>query len=319
MKRDIRRRPRGWVPLALVLTLAASGCSVRRMAVNRIGDALASGGSTYTSDDDIQLVGDALPFSLKLVESLLAEAPRHKGLLLTACQGFTSYSYVYVQDTADVVAVDDLTQANQLRDRARRLYLRAHRYCMRGIEVSYPGVSELLIATPTEAAALVNKPKDVPFLYWSAASLGLAISVSKKDAAMLARIPEVEAFVERGLELNPGWDGGALYAFQVTLASARPGPPDFERIGEDYQRAVHLSEGTRASLYVAYAESVCIPEQDRPCFEALLEKALAIDPDEHEDIRLMNLVAQRRARWLLGRVDDLILEEEPAANEEVAQ
>ena len=46
--------------------------------------------------NDIELVGDALPFSLKTVEGLLAEVPEHKGLLLTAASGFTQYSYVYV-------------------------------------------------------------------------------------------------------------------------------------------------------------------------------------------------------------------------------
>ena len=43
--------------------------------------------------------------------------------------------------------------------------------------------------------------------------------------------------------------------------------------------------------------------------EAALQRALAVDPDLNKDVRLANLVAQRRARWLLGRVDDLILEE----------
>jgi hypothetical protein len=40
------------------------------MAVNKLGNALASGGSTFESDDDPDLVGQALPFSLKLMESL---------------------------------------------------------------------------------------------------------------------------------------------------------------------------------------------------------------------------------------------------------
>ena len=67
--------------LLVMLVILGSGCSVRRYAINKIGDALASGGSTYESDDDIQLVGDALPFGLKLIESLLAESPNHQGLL----------------------------------------------------------------------------------------------------------------------------------------------------------------------------------------------------------------------------------------------
>ena len=68
--------------------LLTDGCSIKRMAINKIGNALASGGSTYETDDDLELVGDALPFGLKLIESLLAESPRHRGLLLAASSGF---------------------------------------------------------------------------------------------------------------------------------------------------------------------------------------------------------------------------------------
>jgi hypothetical protein len=63
---------RGITFIALILSLA--GCSVKRMAVNKLGNALSSGGSSYETDDDPDLVADALPFSLKLIESLLGVA-----------------------------------------------------------------------------------------------------------------------------------------------------------------------------------------------------------------------------------------------------
>jgi hypothetical protein len=39
-----------------------------------------------------------------------------------------------------------------------------------------------------------------------------------------------------------------------------------------------------------------------------------VDPDEEDGLRLLNLIAQRRARFLLDHVDDLFLE--PIAEEE---
>ena len=69
-----------WLALALV-ALLSTGCSIKRMAVNQVGNALAGGGTTFSSDDDPELVKAAVPFSLKLMESLLAESPRHRGLL----------------------------------------------------------------------------------------------------------------------------------------------------------------------------------------------------------------------------------------------
>ena len=40
----------------------------------------------------------------------------------------------------------------------------------------------------------------------------------------------------------------------------------------------------------------------------LLERALAVDVNAKPEYRLVNLVMQRRARWLLSRIDDLILD-----------
>ena len=133
----------------------------------------------------------------------------------------------------------------------------------------------------------------------------------KNNAEMLAHLPEVEALLERGLALDESWNQGALHAFQVTLASAKPGQPDHQEIGKHFRRSLDLSGGNQAGLYVAYAEAVSVPKQDRSEFVSLLEKALAVDPDQHQEIRLANLVAQRRARWLLERVDDLILDTAP--------
>ena len=79
--------------LVACLTLACgTGCSVKKYAISQIGDILSSGDSIYETEEDITLVGEALPFSLKLVESLLQEPPDHRGLLLAASRGFVLYS-----------------------------------------------------------------------------------------------------------------------------------------------------------------------------------------------------------------------------------
>src|SRR5580765_1918759 len=92
--------------LALALMLAP-GCSLKRIAVNKVGDALAGGGTTFSSDDDPELIKSAVPFSLKLMESLLAESPKHKGLLFATSSGFTQYGYAFVQEDADEIEAKD--------------------------------------------------------------------------------------------------------------------------------------------------------------------------------------------------------------------
>jgi predicted anti-sigma-YlaC factor YlaD len=68
-----------------------------------------------------------------------------------------------------------------------------------------------------------------------------------------------------------------------------------------------LAGGTDASPLVALAEAVDIQKQDVKEFESLLTRALAVNPDANPDLRLLNTVMQRRARWLLSRQSELFL------------
>ncbi len=293
--------------------MLTSGCSLRTYAINRVGDALASGHSVYNSDDDLALVGGALPFALKLTESLLARSPNHRPLLLTASRGFVLYSYAYVDYPALVAADDDLDRARQLRGRARRLYLRAFQYGIRGLERSYPGIEAALLEDPRGAVRRINTKRrgdDVAFMYWTAASLALAISASPGDAALMARLPEVESLLDRALEIDEAWDQGALHELKVVLAGATPGMPDLALIRRHYDRAVELSHGKSASIHLAYAEAVSVPFQNATEFHQLIQRALEVNPDAEPATRLVNLLAHRRARWLAARADQLILGDE---------
>jgi predicted anti-sigma-YlaC factor YlaD len=299
--------------VTVVLLLLSAGCSIRRVAINQIGNALASGGSTFTSDDDPELVQAAIPFGLKLYESLLAESPKHTGLLLAAAQGFTEYSYAFVDSRIDEARAESVERADALRERARKLYIRAYRYGMRGLEVHHPGFAAALDNDADLALQRVTR-RDVPLLYWTAASRGLTISLSKTSPELIAELPLVETVVRRVAELDENFGAGAVPEFLITLEAAHSGvkPEEQQKLmRQHFERALKLSQGKRAGTYVSFAENACVPAQNKAEFQSLLEKALAVDPDADPDNRLANLVAQRRARWLLNHIDELFLEAAP--------
>ena len=71
---------------------------------------------------------------------------------------------------------------------------------------------------------------------------------------------------------------------------------------------MQLSQGFQAGPLVSLAENVSQPKQNRKEFESLLNRALAVNVDAKPEYRLVNLVMQRRARWLLARADQLFAE-----------
>jgi predicted anti-sigma-YlaC factor YlaD len=298
------------VALSLACVALLSGCSVNRFAVGRIGNALAESGTTFSADDDPELVGAAIPFSLKLIESLLATVPEHRGLLFAAASGFTMYSWAYVQQEADLLEDTDLTRSNELRLRARRLYLRARDYGLRGLATRHTRFAERLRADP---AAMVRAASvtDVPLLYWTAAAWGAAIAVSKDVPEIVADQLLVEALIDRALELDEDFDNGAIHSFLVSYEMSRQGASGepAARSRAHFERAVALTGGNLAGPFVSFAEAVSISEQNRAQFDSLLARALAIDPDARPEWRLANLIVQRRARWLRARAGDLFLDE----------
>jgi predicted anti-sigma-YlaC factor YlaD len=288
--------------------LLLSACSPKQFAINKVGDALANPGTTYSADDDPELIAQAAPFSLKLIESLLESSPRHEGLLLAAASGFTQYSYAFVQQEADFIEDSNFTRASELRIRARRLDLRARDYGLRGLDVRHKGFSTRLRADPRAAVRETDRG-DVPLLYWTAAAWGAAMSVSKDVPELVADQPIVEALIDRALELDETFGAGAIHTFLITYESARQGVAGDPamRSRRHFDRAVEISKGQAASPYVSYAEAVPLAKQDKAEFERVLNQAVAIDPNAKPEWRLENMIMQKRARWLLARVPDLFL------------
>lgn len=298
--------------LGALVAVLLPGCSLRRFAINKVADSLTGGGSTFTSDDDPELVRDALPFSLKLMESLLAESPRHVGLLTTLGSGFTQYGYAFVQQEAERLEEDQLDRSRELGQRARRLYLRGRNYSLRALEVAHPGFTNALRADPGQAVQRADK-SDVPLLYWAAAGWAAAIAQAKDDPALVGDLPQVEALIDRALALDESWNHGSLHGLLITFEMSRTtvaGDP-VERATRHFERAIQLADGRLAGPYIAFAESVCVPKEDRSRFQDLLRQALAVNPDAEPAFRLENTIHQRRAQWLVTRIDKLFLPPAP--------
>jgi predicted anti-sigma-YlaC factor YlaD len=296
----------GWIAVATV-----PGCSIKRIAMKGVANSLTSGPDVFGTEDDPELVRDALPFGLKTMESLLQALPEHEGLLLTLCKGFTQYAYAYVQSEGDLLVNTDYAKATALHERAYKLYLRARGYGLRALALRHRGIADSLALAPDRAAAKLGK-RDLPALYWTAASWGSAIALGKDKPEMLADLPAIRALVERGIQIDERYESGAFHEAAIVL-DALPevmgGSP--ERARQHFARAVEISGGQRASPYVTLAMSVSVLKQDRAEFRRLLETALAMDPEKDRSQRLATIVLQRKAKALLDRQDEFFLDDAP--------
>jgi predicted anti-sigma-YlaC factor YlaD len=299
---------RVWRLAALVCAASMlGGCGMlQRKAIGVVADTLASSGDVFTRDDDPELVGQAIPFGLKLYESLLDSAPKNKNLLIATCSNFTQYGVAYLETEALVLGeANHHDEVAHLNARALKLYLRAKGYCLRAMEVRFPGVTPKLLKDPAAALAAAKK-EDVPLLYWTAASWGSAIAQGIDKPDLVIDLPTVRALAERAIALDETWSKGALHEMFISLDSQPEAlGGSVERARTHFKRAVELQKGASPGPYVSLAIGVAEPAQDRAEFESLLKQALAIDPEKDPSTRLVTLVQQRRAQAMLDHIDSL--------------
>ena len=116
--------------------------------------------------------------------------------------------------------------------------------------------------------------------------------------------------MRRALALDEGFESGSIHDFFISFEGGRPESAggSVATARKHLARALELSSGNRAAPYLSFAQSVSVAAQNRKEFETLLNQALAVNVDKVPAHRLANLVAQKRARWLLSRADELFIE-----------
>jgi hypothetical protein len=300
----------GW-PLALAAAVGVlSGCGwLKHVAVNNVASMLSQSGTTVTSDNDPELIEEAVPFTIKLYESLLDSVPKNAELLQATCALATQYAYAFLQSKADMLGQTHHDETVALRDRALNMYLRGKGYCVRALEVRSEHITPLLLKDPVTALKKFKDPKkDVALLYWSAASWGGAISLGKDKPEVAVDFPVVRALADRALALDEAWSKGAIHEMMITLDSLPEAlGGDSARARKHFDRAVELQKGLSPGPYVSLALNVAVPAQNKDEFVKLINTAIAIDPEKDPDTRLVSLLSQRLAKSLLDQLDLLFV------------
>ena len=301
--------------VAALTTLAgaSTGCSIKTFALRSVADAMSGTGTVYSRDDDPELVRAAIPFGLKTMEALADALPKHIGIRVALARTCTSLSVGFYKEEAERAEERDVKASRPLLLRSKHLSLRARDYALSAIEIRVAGGKQaLLVGDDAAQKAVLDKLEkaDVELLYWLGASWGAAIATGKDDVELIGQLSRVGHVMERALALDESWDSGSLHEFFVLFDMGRGtdqggGPKKAEA---HYKRALELDHGTRLSPKVGYAEAVLVEAQDKKGFKQLLGEVVAADANAHLEDRLVNLLAQRRAEWLLSRTDELFAE-----------
>jgi predicted anti-sigma-YlaC factor YlaD len=302
--------------LLISLLLAATGCSLEKLALNKAASMLSapSDHDVFASDNDPDLVGEALPFAIKFYESLLTSVPNHQGLRLRTGSLYVMYANAFLQTPADMMPAAEALRKDELLRRAKNLYLRGRDILLAGLEKKNPLLRAQLKERHYQQALAAFTPEEAPSLYWAAAGWVAAFALDPGDMKLGLTLPQAAALMERVAGLDPRFAPASVANFYVLYYGSLPdymgGDP---RKARDYfQKAVAAAGGRDTSPYLALAVTVSQNDQNAVEFKALLQKVLDFDTDAAPENRLANILNQRKARWLLEHIGDFFLLDEPA-------
>ena len=292
----------------IVFTIIAfSSCSINKMATRALSNSLGDAGMVaFSKDDDPQLVKDSFPFVLKLFEILIENDPKNHEVKATAGQLFIIYSNLFIQTPADQLGHRDWRQQAEMRNRAKRLYMRGIYYLKESLEIKHKIKIDLSDVNTVEHR---YRKEDAATLYWLGAGLMSAVSIDITDPVFAIYRDSAIRIMFIAYDLDPDYGDGALHEYFIMFYASMPEGMGgcLEKAKYHYERALKLSAGKKISPFIAYATSIATKDQTEEGaaeFRRMLQKAISFDLNQSPENRLENTINRNRAIWLLNNIEN---------------
>ena len=260
--------------------------------------------------------------------------------LLDYSKVLTKTGFGFVMENAEKTLDDNYQDGLIIYAKANKYFERAVHLGNKYFRNKYPNFNNWLEGSKNSNIKFISY--DVEPLYWLAAAYGGAVSSSRGNPQWIIHLPKVGLLIEKALELDPDWNYGALYSMMITYSMTLSDTPtkdwdasgsiggynrfgvksdnnghynnkgvrESEYIGvkvatKYYNKALEASKRMDLSSHVSYAENVLVFQQNRSEFIRLLNVVIESKRQEIKDLELGNLMAKKRAQWLLGRTEEL--------------
>jgi hypothetical protein len=266
-----------------------SSCGV--IISNVSADMADSLSAAILNQNDPQLVRDALPSYLLLLDSLIESDPNNAATLGAAAQLYAAYGAALVDDE----------------NRARNLTVRARDYGERALCATDSDACDLdeLDFDGYRAAVMAVDGDAMEALYSYSLSMLAWIRANSNDFNALAALPKAEVALLQVMALEPGDLAASTCMYLGILNTLRPaslgGHPEVGRSW--FERGIELSAGRNLSIKVEYARSYARLVYDRELHDRLLNEVLAAEV-EQQDLTLFNQLARAQAQDLLASANE---------------
>ena len=292
--------------------LAGPGCNMHKMTADMTAGPVRTGSIVMDREADLEFAAQAIPASLKTVESFLVSSPDNPDLLYVLARGYSAYAFGMIERELEKVQITGTEeQVESLTQRAVMHYLRGREYGFRLLAM--PALEKAARAgdLPAVDRELRNVTKEqAPALFWTTYGWGGAANLGQEDPELVAALPVLERMIGRVIELDADFEHGLPLLFLAVYYSSKPAMAggDPGKAKELFERAMKAHGQANLLVPYLYARFYAPAVQDRALFEEMMNKVLAGNVLANPDLRLVNEIARDLARFWLANADELILE-----------
>ena len=295
-----------------LLGLLLTGCSMMKIAANQTASILVAAMPVYERETDLELVEQAIPSNLKMIEGILEVTPDNPDLLFLACYSYTQYAFGFIEEKIDIAdKAYNFEKKKKLILKAVDYYERAIMYGLKLISQTHKNYPSILDKDPDRLALTLQSftEREIPVLFWTAYAMVSIINLRQNEPAQLAKLPNVELMMQRILSLDENYFFGGAHMFYGAYYGGRPkmlgGDP--EKAKQHLLRAIEISEGKYLIPKFLLAKYYAVQAQDRDLFEKTLHEIIQAPSDLFPEQALANQLAKRNAERWITYVDDLFL------------
>lgn len=275
--------------VTILILLGLSACSMNKMIVQASMPMLEGGVHAMNQETDLDLAEAAIPANLKMLESMIRLDPENPSLHTYAAQGYYGLAYGFNEDSRPL--------------RAAKFYIRGMKHGFTALKLL--GMSDVAALSQDKLESELNKlgKDDVAALFWTASNWAKWVDMNRDKPKGIIALPKTTALMKRVLELDETfYYGGAHMYFGVYYGARAPMfGGDYKRAEKHFNRARQINDNNLLIVDVLQAQYLERQRFDRKKFNQLLTRVEKAPDDLDPDMALMNQIAKRKARLLLGR------------------
>jgi hypothetical protein len=318
MKRSQKKVNRAYLPLLVTVACLLGligACAPRKMMVREFAAMVETGMVSFEQDDDLSMLGQAMPANIKLLETMLASSPKDEGLLVLLARLYGSYGFLFLQDGFEM--------SQNLEDRHpccvhkgdpqawREAILGAHakgaHYALRALAIRHPECEVQLKKVATIEPFLDTlEQRDVGALFWYGFNLGNWVNWNQSSLRAVSRAHVAEKVMLRVLQIQPDYFHGNAHLFLLSYYASRSGMlgGNLDAAQNHYDALKAMAGDDFLLADLIYARHYLRQKQDRQGYVARMQTIIATDPRKTR-YPLYNRLAVNRAQRYLEEVDEL--------------